>query len=91
MAEGGPRLILYNGKPCSESQYRIIWKELADQLQIPGTPHSCRHTFESLLDSAGANRKCIDLLMGHISKDTGNQVYNHKTLAELKATVELIQ
>ena len=41
-------------------------------------------------DSAGANRKCIDLLMGHVSKDTGNRVYNHKTLDELKATVELI-
>ena len=54
------------------------------------TPHECRHTFETKLDSAGANRKCIDLLMGHVSKDTGNRVYNHKTLDELKATVELI-
>ena len=45
---------------------------------------------ETQLDSAGANRKCIDLLMGHVSKDTGNRVYNHKTLDELKATVELI-
>jgi hypothetical protein len=25
-----------------------------------------------------------------VSKDTGNRVYNHKTLDELKATVELI-
>lgn len=40
---------------------------------------------------AGANRKCIDLLMGQVSKDTGNRVYNHKTLDELKATVALIQ
>ena len=54
------------------------------------TPHECRHTFETKLDSAGANRKCIDLLMGHVSKDTGNRVYNHKTLDELKVTVELI-
>ena len=54
------------------------------------TPHECRHTFETQLDSAGANRKCIDLLMGHVSKDTGNRVYNHKTLDELKAAVEMI-
>ena len=29
-------------------------------------------------------------MMGHVSKDTGNRVYNHKTIAELKAAIELI-
>ena len=53
-------------------------------------PHEARHTFESLLDSAGANRKCIDLMMGHTSQDTGNRVYNHKTIEELKLNIELI-
>lgn len=53
------------------------------------TPHECRHTMESLLDAAGANRRCIDLLMGHVSSDTGNRVYNHKTLDQLRA--ELIK
>ena len=91
MGEGGEYLIQWDGHRCSESQYRIIWKGLAERFQIPGTPHGCRHTFESMLDSAGANRKCIDLLMGHVSKDTGNRVYNHKTLDELKAALELVQ
>lgn len=90
VAEGGDYLILWHGRKCSESQYREIWKDLAQQYQIPGTPHSCRHTFESLLDSAGANRKCIDVMMGHVSKDTGNKVYNHKTIEELKRNLELI-
>ena len=62
-----------------------------EPLGIQKTPHECRHTFESMLDSAGANRKCIDLMMGHVSKDTGNRVYNHKTLEELKTAIELIQ
>lgn len=91
MGEGGEYLIQWDGHRCSESQYRIIWKGLAERFQIPGTPHGCRHTFESMLDSAGANRKCIDLLMGHVSKDTGNRVYNHKTLDELKTAIELVQ
>ena len=90
VAEGGDYLILWHGRKCSESQYREIWKDLAQQYQIPGTPHSCRQTFESLLDSAGANRKCIDVMMGHVSKDTGNKVYNHKTIEELKRNLELI-
>lgn len=91
MSEGGEYLIQWKGHRCSESQYRLIWKGLTERFSIPGTPHSCRHTFESLLDSAGANRKCIDMIMGHVSKDTGNRVYNHKTLKELQEAVELVQ
>lgn len=73
MAEGGEYLIQYNGHRCSESQYRVIWKGLTERFSIPGTPHSCRRTFESLLDSAGTNRKCIDIIMGHVSKGTGKK------------------
>lgn len=90
LAEGGPRLISYNGKAVSKTQYRTFWADIMKRLNLDHTPHECRHTFESRLDSAGANRKCIDLLMGHVSKDTGNRVYNHKTLDELSATVELL-
>ena len=91
IAGGGEYLFNYNGKKCSETKYREIWKGIMDRLGIEKTPHECRHTFESLLDSAKANRKCIDLMMGHKSKDTGNRVYNHKTLAELKEAIELIK
>lgn len=66
------------------------WKYMMEELNMDKTPHECRHTFESLLDSAGANRKCIDLMMGHKSKDTGNRVYNHKTIQELKDAIELV-
>ena len=90
LAEGGPRLISYNGKAVSQTQYRVFWSEIMERLNLNHTPHECRHTFESRLDSAGGNRRCIDLLMGHVSKDTGNRVYNHKTLDELSATVELL-
>lgn len=90
LAEGGPYLICYHGRICNRTQYRIFWTDIMKALKLNHTPHECRHTFETLLDSAGANRKCIDLLMGHTSKDTGNRVYNHKTLDELKATVELL-
>lgn len=91
MAEGGEYLIQRQGHWCSEFQYRLIWKGLTERSSIPGTPHSWRHTFESLLDSAGANRKCIGMIMGHGSKDTGNRTYNHKNLKELQAAVELVQ
>lgn len=73
----------------SQSSYREQWSKLMTYLKIDKTPHECRHTFESILDSKGANRKCIDLMMGHVSKDVGNRVYNHKTLDELRTAIEL--
>lgn len=90
LAADPPRLISNNGKTVSMTAYREFWAGIMDKLQMQHTPHECRHTFETLLDAAGGNRRCIDLLMGHTSKDTGNRVYNHKTIDELRATVELI-
>lgn len=91
MAEPGTHLFGYKGKVCTTSQYRIIWDDLMKSLELDHTPHECRHTFRTRLDAAGANQKCCDLLMGHVSKDTGNRVYNHKNLEELRATIELIK
>ena len=62
-----------------------------EQLHLHHTPHECRHTFRSRLDSANANKRCIDLLMGHTSKDVGERVYTHKTLDELKDTIILLK
>lgn len=90
LATGPSRLVSQNGKPVSTTSYRKEWGAIMDNLGMQHTPHECRHTFETLLDAAGGNRRCIDLLMGHVSKDTGNRVYNHKTIEELRATVELI-
>ncbi len=89
--EGGPRLICHKGKPISSDRYRVYWARTMDRFGMTHVPHECRHTLESRLDSAGGNRRCIDLIMGHVSKDTGNRVYNHKTLAELAETIERIK
>lgn len=90
MSEGSKYLFSYNGKKLSASQYYIFWNAIMEQLQMHHTPHECRHTFRSRLDSAGANKRCIDLLMGHTSKDVGERVYTHKTLDELKDTINLL-
>lgn len=90
LMQGGERLISLNKRAVPLKLYRSCWKEIMTRLNMSHIPHECRHTFETRLDSAGANRRCIDLLMGHVSKDTGNRIYNHKTLEELRATIELI-
>lgn len=90
LADAGPRLICYQGKCVPVSTYRSLWSGVMKRLDMNHVPHECRHTFESRLDSAGGNRRCIDLLMGHTSKDIGNRVYNHKTISELQKTIELL-
>ena len=86
----GGFLFEYNGKRLNESQYRVFWGEIMEALQMDHTPHECRHTFRSRLDSAGANKVCIDRLMGHKSKGTGERVYTHKNIEELRLNIELI-
>lgn len=83
-------LFEYDGKRVSQSKYREIWADLMDKLEMQHTPHECRHTFRSRLDSAGANKVCIDRLMGHKSKGTGERVYTHKNIEELRLNIELI-
>ena len=83
-------LFEYNGKKMNQTQYRALWADIMGKLQMNHTPHECRHTFRSRLDSAGANKVCIDRIMGHKSKGTGERVYTHKNIEELKLNIELI-
>jgi integrase len=84
-------LIEYEKNKLSKSQFYIFWNEMMDKLEMNHTPHECRHTFRTKLDSAGANKKCIDLMMGHKSKDVGERTYTHKTIEELKEAIELFK
>lgn len=88
--EGNKYLISVNGKKLSTSQYYIIWNQFMKKLNQEHTPHECRHTFRSRLDSAGANKVCIDLMMGHKSTEVGERVYTHKTIEELANALALV-
>lgn len=71
--------------------FREKFKKIMRFADLDHIPHECRHTFETMLDDASANRKCIDMLMGHVSQGVGNRVYNHKTISQLRDTVELLK
>lgn len=90
LQEGNEYLFSYNGKKMSATQYYSFWNALMSELQFEHTPHECRHTFRSRLDSSGANKVCIDLLMGHKSKEVGERVYTHKNIQELTDTINLL-
>lgn len=63
------------------------WKLALSALNMTHNTHECRHTFRSKLDSAEANKVCIDLIMGHKTADIGERVYTHKTIEELKNAI----
>lgn len=90
MAQGHKYLFALDGKKCTVSQYYPLWNAIMNEIGASHTPHECRHTFRSRLDSAGANKVCIDLMMGHKSKEVGERVYTHKRIEELREAIELI-
>lgn len=85
-------LFALNGRPISTSTYTKLFKQVLKDIGISTyhTTHDCRHTFTSLLDSAGVNQVCIDRLIGHASASITTRTYTHKTLEELRQAVEMI-
>ena len=54
------------------------------------TPHECRHTLASMLDSAGVNDVCIKMILGHARRGVTQAVYTHKTLRELRKAIDRV-
>lgn len=88
--EGNEYLLVLNGKRVTKDIFYKAWDVSMASLKMKHTPHETRHTFRSKMDSANANKRCIDLIMGHKSKEVGERIYTHKTLEELREAIELI-
>ena len=54
------------------------------------TPHECRHTAASMLDSAGMNDTAIKMILGHARRGVTKAVYTHKSLSELRKAVDIL-
>ena len=90
MKEGNKYFISFLNNKYAKTTFYRHWDILMGKLNMLHGVHECRHTFRSRLDSAGANKTAIDLLMGHKSQGTGERIYTHKTLEELRKTIELL-
>ena len=69
---------------------REKFDNIMEKLRMEHKPHDARHTFASLMDSAGANKLCIKRIIGHSSQDITEDIYTHKTLEELIEAIDLI-
>lgn len=54
------------------------------------TPHSCRHTFASLMARSGVDTLYIQKLIGHSDYSTTANIYTHPEMQELKKAIESI-
>ena len=70
--------------------FKRYFDSTISDLGMEHIPHETRHTFRSRLDNKNANKVSIDLLMGHSSKGIGERVYTHKTIKQLRDTIELL-
>lgn len=88
---GGKYLFEENGKKLYYKKW--LDKHFTPEMQRIGAEHhthDCRKTFRSALDKAGANKVCIDRIVGHKSGDIGERIYTLKTLEELREAMNLL-
>lgn len=77
--------------PCpTYDSFRRLWDKAMDAVRMKHTPHECRHTLASMLDSAGVNDTCIKMILGHARRGVTQAVYTHKTLRELRKAIDRV-
>lgn len=74
----------------SYTTFRKHFQDIMKQLNCKHTIHDTRHTFASLLDAA-APPNALRSLLGHKQGDITTRVYTHKTIRELRKTIELLR
>lgn len=74
----------------SYTSFRKHFHDIMKQLNCKHTIHDTRHTFTSLLDTV-APPNALRSLLGHKQGDITTRVYTHKTIRELRKTIELLK
>lgn len=74
----------------SYTTFRKHFKDIMKQLNCKHTIHDTRHTFASLLDAV-APPNALRSLLGHKQGDITTRVYTHKTIRELRKSIELLK
>ena len=74
----------------SYTTFRKHFQDIMKQLNCKHTIHDTRHTFASLLDAV-ALPNALRSLLGHKQGDITTRVYTHKTIRELRKTIELLK
>lgn len=82
-----------DGKKFNAKYYREkIYYPALEKLEIRKlTPHSCRHTFASLMAKAGVDPLYIQRIMGHTDYAFTANEYTHTDITELKDAISMVK
>ena len=84
-------IVEYKGKKTTYMVARKRFDDVNKALRIFHTPHECRHTFVSRMDTAGVSQIITKMIVGHKQDDLTSQVYTHKKVDELLAGINKIK
>ena len=85
------RLIEKDGHGLNYSSYIPLFQRAMHAINTRHSTHDCRHTFASLLDAANANPTATRAILGHKNGDITTRVYTHKTIRELRKTINKLK
>ena len=77
--------------PCQKyDAFRRLFDRAMKALGMHHTPHECRHTLATMLDRSGANDTSVKMILGHARTGVTKGVYTHKTLADLRKSINKV-
>lgn len=90
--KGTDYLITRNGEKISSDYYRkYLYYPTLEQLGIRRlTPHACRHTWATLMNRAGVDKKLITDIIGHTDYAFTANTYIHPDIERLKEAINKI-
>ena len=92
MAKPGPTLLTRDdGIPLSYAAMRDRFALVMKLSRCQHTPGECRHTCATWFDDLPANRLSVKLILGHAVTDITQKHYTHKTIAQLRKTIDLLK
>ena len=78
------------GRPLTYHQFLTQFRRVMDASRCHHTPHECRHTCATWLDSKGANKLAVKRILGHAVQDITDGVYTHPTIRQLRHAIDLL-
>ncbi len=79
-----------DGTPYTYDAFRRRFDKIMGAFGMQHTPHECRHTCASMLDSSGANDTAVKKILGHACRGVTKHDYTHKTIHELRKAIDSI-
>lgn len=79
-----------NGRPYSDTVFRVHFAELMERLGMDHIPHETRHTFATLLYNAKVDDVATKAIIGHTDIATTHDIYTHESIDNLRAAIAML-